>query len=88
MNGFAGFAIALIFAAAPPEPDPTKAVVLTVPGMERVRVRRDVVYEKVAGGELLADVYLPPDTGAGASRPPVVVLQASRRRTANSILRG
>jgi acetyl esterase/lipase len=59
-----------------PAPDPTAAtVVLKVPGMERVRVRRDVVYAKVDGKELAADVYLPPAVGKGG-KPPVVVLQA------------
>ena len=74
---FAGLAFALVFASAAPEPDPTKPVVLTVPGMDRVRVRKNVVYEKVRGEELLADVYLPPagSTSMG-TRPPVVVLQA------------
>jgi len=75
MTAFAGFALAFVFAAAP-EPDPTKAVVLSVPGMDQVRVRRNVVYERIGGTELLADIYLPPDAMAGASRPPVVVLQA------------
>jgi acetyl esterase/lipase len=43
--------------------------------MERVRVRKDVVYEKAGGVSLAADVYLPPE-GTGQGRPPVVVLQA------------
>ncbi len=69
----AGLALALVVAASAPEPDPTRAVVLTVPGMDRVRVRRNLVYEKVGGTEMHADVYLPPDEG---TRPPVVVFQA------------
>ena len=75
MSVLASLAFALIVAASAPEPDPTRAVVMTVPGMDRVRVRRDVVYEKVGGTELLADVYLPPEDGKG-TRPPVVVFQA------------
>ena len=72
---FAGLAFALLFAAPAPEPDPTKAVVMTLPGMDRVRVRQNVVYEKVGGAELLADIYLPPEDPKGG-RPGVVVLQA------------
>jgi len=75
MSTLAGLAFALIVAASAPQSDPTRAVVMTVPGMDRVRVRRDVVYEKVGGTELLADVYLPPEDGKG-TRAPVVVFQA------------
>ena len=72
-----GLAFALVFAAAAPEPDPTKPVVMTVPGMDRVRVRKNVVYERVGGEELLADVYLPPEGSKSmGTRPPVVVFQA------------
>jgi dienelactone hydrolase len=61
---------------APARPDPSTAtVVMRVAGMDRVRVRKNVVYEKVGGLELAADIYLPPDDGKGV-RPPVVVLQA------------
>ena len=72
---FAGVAFALALAAAAPEPDPTKAVVMTVPGMDRVRIRKNVVYERVGGAELLADIYLPPEETRTA-RPGVVVFQA------------
>jgi dienelactone hydrolase len=61
-----------------PEPasDPTTAtVVLRVPGMDQVRVRKNVVFEKVEGTELAADVYLPPPSPK-LGKPPVVVLQA------------
>ena len=58
----------------PRNPDLMRSVVLKVPGMERVRVRRDLVYERVEGAELRADVYLPAE--AGGPPPPVLVLQA------------
>src|SRR5215470_10214649 len=46
-----------------------RPVILRVPGMDRVRVLRDLVYETEAGQK--ADVYLPP----GAKRPaPIVIL--------------
>jgi acetyl esterase/lipase len=70
---FAGLVFALVAAAT--EPDPTHAVVMTVPGMDRVRVRPNLVYEEVGGTKMHADVYLPPDDGKG-TRPPVVVFQA------------
>ncbi len=61
---------------APARTDPTTAtVVMKVPGMDRVRVLRDVVYEKVGDLELAADVYLPPEDGK-SGRPPAVVLVA------------
>ena len=75
MNGLALGLLLLFTAAPPPEPDPTKAVVLTVPGMDRVRVRRDIAYEQVGGTAFLADVYLPPE-GAAGGPPPVVIFQA------------
>jgi acetyl esterase/lipase len=67
--------------APPPTPAParsdpaTATVVLKVPGMDRVRVRKDLVYSTVDGAALGADVYLPPD-GTKAARPPVVILVA------------
>lgn len=69
---------ALQAAAQTPTPTPSpfdRTVVLTVPGMDAVRVRRDVVYETVGEMQMKADVYLP----ARASRRgpyPVVVLVA------------
>jgi hypothetical protein len=56
-----------------PRPDPrTKAVVLRVPGMDEVRVRRDVPW-RVSGSESLTlDVYAPHDS----SRAPAVVFAA------------
>jgi acetyl esterase/lipase len=50
-----------------------KPVVLSVPGMETVEVRRDLVYRRLPDGtELKMDVYLPPGLAAGESRPGVV----------------
>lgn len=61
---------------APARPDPaTATIVMKVPGMEKVRIRRDVPYEKVSGLELAADVYLPP-SDSKVGRPPAVVLMA------------
>lgn len=45
-----------------------RPVILRVPGMDRVRVLRDLVYQGAPGQK--ADVYLP----AKATRPPIVIL--------------
>lgn len=47
-----------------------KPVVYTVPGMDKVEVRRDLVYRTEGAQQMKADVYLPP---GGAARRPVVV---------------
>lgn len=50
-----------------------KPVVLSVPGMEAVEVRRDLVYRRLPDGtELKMDVYLPPGLMEGERRPGVV----------------
>ena len=48
-----------------------KRVVYAVPGMDQVKVRKDLVYKRVAGAELKMDVYSPP--GPPNSRQPAVV---------------
>jgi acetyl esterase/lipase len=48
-----------------------KTVVYSAPGMERARVRRDVVYKTTGEDALRLDVYTPENGGGGA--PPVVV---------------
>ena len=74
---FASLAFALLLATPAADDPRTAQAVLKVPGMDRVRVQKNVVYEKVGAEELLADVYLPPeDCSRGGSRPPVVVFQA------------
>src|SRR5689334_9100371 len=52
-------------------------VVYTVPGMETVEVRRDLVYyrrDHPDGADLLMDVYLPPGLAAGETRPGVILV--------------
>lgn len=44
-------------------------VVYTVPGMERVRVQRGLVYREVAGARLEMDVYSPAEATRGAPLP-------------------
>ena len=54
-----------------------KRIVYSVPGMSRVRVRRDVTYKRVAGAELKMDVYSPPGA-RGARRPAVIFIHGGR----------
>jgi acetyl esterase/lipase len=51
-----------------------KRIVLTVPGMERVRVLKDLTYKQVPTRDLQADVYLPPDVSADEVRPGVIFI--------------
>lgn len=46
-------------------------VVYTIPEMDKVRVKKDVVYKSDAGVQLKMDVYAPPDTGKREKRPVV-----------------
>jgi acetyl esterase/lipase len=55
-----------------------KRIVYSVPGMEQVKVRKDVVYKRAGGEELKADVYSPADARAGARRPAVLFLHGGR----------
>ncbi|HEX8557980.1 MAG TPA: alpha/beta hydrolase [Pyrinomonadaceae bacterium] len=49
-------------------------VVYSVPGMDRVAVRRDLKYTRAAEPQLLMDVYTPRSRGRGEGRPAVVFI--------------
>lgn len=49
-------------------------IVYTVPGMDTVRVQRDLLYKRDNGTELKMDVYFPPAPSGRTSRPGVVFL--------------
>ncbi|HEX8163411.1 MAG TPA: alpha/beta hydrolase [Pyrinomonadaceae bacterium] len=49
-----------------------RTVVYRIPGMDEVRVSRDVEYRATGAGALTADIYYPPGYG-GAARMPAVV---------------
>jgi dienelactone hydrolase len=51
-----------------------KVVVYRIPGMDGVRVRRDVVYRTTGRGALTMDIYYPADTESGTRIPAVVVV--------------
>jgi acetyl esterase/lipase len=49
-------------------------VLYTVPGMDRVKVRRDLVYKQTDDPYVRMDVYTPPDLPAGEARPAVLFI--------------
>lgn len=49
-------------------------VVYTVPGMDRVTVKKNVPYKRLEGRDLRLDLYYPPDFRAGSLLPAVVFL--------------
>ena len=66
--------------APPPSRQPSLAeivrmpVIYTLPGMDEVRVRSNIVYKRVGNEELMMDVYSPRDGGAAGKRPAVVFI--------------
>jgi acetyl esterase/lipase len=55
-----------------PEEIAKKKVVHRIPGMDEVKVTRDVGYQTTDGGALTMDIYYPPDAQSGARLPAVV----------------
>ncbi|MFL6232814.1 MAG: alpha/beta hydrolase [Thermoanaerobaculia bacterium] len=51
-----------------------KPVVYTVPGMDQVQVRKDLVYKKSEDPNLKMDVYTPPGLAKGEKRPAVIFI--------------
>ena len=47
-------------------------ILYAVPGMEKIRARKDLTYKRVADAELKMDVYMPPNLPSGARRPAIV----------------
>jgi acetyl esterase/lipase len=52
----------------------TQRIVYALPGMEKIRARKDVSYKSVGDVELKMDVYNPPNLRRGARRPAVVFI--------------
>jgi len=57
-----------------PEPISKKVAVYRIPGMDGVKVRRDVPYLKGNAGALTMDIYYPPDMKSGARIPAVIIV--------------
>jgi dienelactone hydrolase len=51
-----------------------KVVVYRLPGMDGVKVLRDVVYRENGAGALTMDIYYPPDSQSGARIPAVIFI--------------
>jgi acetyl esterase/lipase len=49
-------------------------ILYMLPGMERVRVQRGLVYKSIAGEDLTLDVYVPPDLPSGSRRGAVLLV--------------
>lgn len=59
-------------------PPPVKAeIVYSVPGMDTVEVRKNLVYKKDGPDELKMDIYLPPKLAANELRPVVLFIHGS-----------
>ncbi|HEY8185046.1 MAG TPA: alpha/beta hydrolase [Pyrinomonadaceae bacterium] len=52
----------------------TPRIFYTVPGMAKIRARKDVTYKRVPEAELKMDVYRPPNLPARARRPAIVFI--------------
>ena len=52
----------------------TQRIFYTVPGMERIRARKDLTYKRVTGTELKMDVYQPRNLERSARRPAIVFI--------------
>ncbi|HJQ22747.1 MAG TPA: alpha/beta hydrolase [Blastocatellia bacterium] len=55
-----------------------KRIVYALPGMERVRVQKNLTYKQVAGSELKMDVYSPASARPSARRPAVIFIHGGR----------
>jgi acetyl esterase/lipase len=55
-----------------------KRIVYSLPGMERIKARRDVTYKRVQAAELKMDVYSPKVTQSSARRPAVIFIHGGR----------
>jgi hypothetical protein len=56
------------------EPISKKVVVYRLPGMDGVKVLRDIAYLKSDAGALTMDIYYPPDMKSGALLPAVIIV--------------
>ncbi|HJQ68674.1 MAG TPA: alpha/beta hydrolase [Blastocatellia bacterium] len=55
-----------------------KRIVYSLPGMERIKARKDVTYKRVGSAELKMDLYSPAGSGSGARRPAVIFIHGGR----------
>ena len=82
MNRIFPATLALVVAASPArsqqQPDPASVpIVLTVPGMDKVRVQRDVVFPSTAPNALRFDLYSPANGPKSGGLPAVVFISGT-----------
>jgi acetyl esterase/lipase len=51
-----------------------KRIVYSIPGMEKIKARKDIVWKRVEGAELKLDVYSPPKQKRGQSLPAIIFI--------------
>lgn len=56
-----------------------RPVVYKVPGMDQVRVRKDLAYKETSDANVRMDVYTPPGLAAGERRPAVLFIHGGAR---------
>lgn len=61
---------------------PQQRIVYAVPGMDAVRVQRDLIYKRDNGTELKMDIYLPPAPSRSTPLPGVLFLHGGGRPSA------
>ena len=74
--------------ASPQQPQPQdpawlkefvhKRIVYSVPGMQRVKTRKDITYKRAGSEELKMDLYSPAPAQKGARRPAVIFIHGGR----------
>ncbi len=52
----------------------SQRIVYSLPGMENIKARKDLVYKRAAEDELKLDVYLPPNLARGTRRPAIIFI--------------
>src|SRR6266550_6814334 len=80
-------ATASTYAAHNKQPDDVRAmakkvmmpVVLTVPGMDKVKVVQNLKYTKSDDPNVLMDIYVPPDLSENEKRPAVIFLHGGAK---------
>lgn len=56
----------------------SKPIVYSIPGMKRVKVKRNIVYKRIDNSDLNADIYSPPSIKGGAKLPAVIYIHGGR----------
>jgi hypothetical protein len=71
---------------SPPNELTAKKVVYALPGMDAVKLQRDVEYQVTEAGALTLDLYAPPDWKEGERRPAVIFVSGYSDQAAEKLL--